>query len=138
MRCLSAFVMVALLLFSGPAMAAPPYLLGFWYGTGQPNDKTNMWLEQFLPDGEFRGQYRSCVGGKPQDVTQTGRWSLAGDRETIDIVTVNGQYQPRSDPYQLIAVEGQIWKYRYLPLGYVFTARRVDEKFELPSCDAIS
>ena len=138
MRHLTAFAAAAWLLFAGPAMAATPYLLGFWFGTGQPNYKTNMWLEQFLPDGEFRGQYRSCVGGKPQDMTQTGRWSLDGDRERIDILTANGQYQPRSDPYQLVSVDEKTWKYRYLPLGYVFTARRVDDKFELPSCEAIS
>ena len=138
MRPLLILATAASILFGGPALAATPYLLGFWFGTGQPNDKTNMWLEQFLPDGEFRGQYRSCVGGKPQDMIQTGRWSLDGDKERIDILTVNGHYQPRSDPHQLVSVDEKTWKYRYLPLGYVFTARRVDEKFELPSCEAIS
>ena len=126
------------ILFACPAMAASPYLLGFWYGTGQPDDKTNMWLEQFLPNGEFRGAYRSCVKGKPLDMRQTGHWSLDGDRETIEILTVNGESHPRTDLYQLVSLEGPIWKYRSLPLGYVFTARRVDDNFELPSCEAVS
>ena len=126
------------LLTAGPGTAAPPYLLGYWFGTGQPDDKNNMWLEQFLPNGEFRGQYRDCIKGKALDVYLVGQWSLSGDKETIEIATVNGVVQPRTDLYQLVSIDGRIWKYRYLLRDYVYTARRVDENFRMPDCEAIS
>jgi len=138
MARISALAAAIWLMTAGPGSAAAPYLLGFWYGTGQPDDKDNMWLEQFLPNGDFRGHYRDCIKGKPADIYLTGQWSLSGDRETIEIATVNGVSQPRTDPYQLVSNDGRIWKYRYLPRDYIFTARRVDEKFQMPDCEAIS
>ena len=65
-------------LFACPAMAASPYLLGFWYGTGQPDDKTNMWLEQFLPliNGALEGVQRHLQAGQ-QAVSDEVRVAVA-------------------------------------------------------------
>ena len=120
-----------------PASAAP-YVVGDWYGQGQPNDKSNMWLDHLRPDGAFNGQYRTCLKGKASDTVQSGTWSLTGDSLTISILTVDGFFQPRNDVYQTMTHDGRHWVYNYLRMGYVFKADRVDGKFELPSCETVS
>lgn len=135
---LAALAAAVWLLLGGSAIAAPPNVVGFWYGTGQPDDKNQMWLEQFSADGGFRGVYRACIKGKAQDQILTGHWSLAGDHERIDIQTEDGTPFFRSDLYRLESFNGRIWKYRYLDLNYLYTAIRVDAKFQMPSCETVS
>lgn len=124
-------------LLATPAFAAA-YPVGTWFGEGEPYDKHQMWLEWFTADGNFHGLYRSCDRGKARDTTQAGRWSIQGDQETIQILTVNGMAASRTDPYKLVSYDGKKWVYRFLGNGFVFTAKRVDEKFEMPSCESIS
>jgi hypothetical protein len=125
-------------LLCGPPAAAAPFVIGTWYGTGQPHDKSEMWLDHLLPNGAFNGQYRSCVKGKAYDAAQSGNWSLAGDTLTIQIVTVNGLFNPRVDIYKNLFHDGKKWTYRFLGNGYVFNAERVEDSFKLFSCEAIS
>ena len=120
-----------------PAMAAP-FVVGSWYGQGQPNDKSNMWLDHLLADGSFNGQYRTCVKGKASDTFQAGTWSLTGDTLTISILTVDGFFQPRNDVYQNLSHDARRWAYKYLKLGYVSKAERVDDKLQLSSCETVS
>src|SRR5579864_7221134 len=87
-----------LLLLATPAFAAA-YPVGTWFGEGEPTDSHVMWLEWFSPNGDFRGLYRTCNKGHALDSTQSGRWSINGDQETIDILTIDGVAASRTDPY---------------------------------------
>lgn len=121
-----------------PPASAAPFLVGSWFGTGQPNDKSEMWLAHMLPNGDFRAEFRSCVKGQAYDLTQTGSWSLNGYVETISLLTVNGQFYPRTDTYKILFQNGKKQTYRYLKTGYVYNSSRVDDKFEMPNCESIS
>jgi hypothetical protein len=135
----AAFALGLLLLpgLGGPVLA-DSYPVGIWFGEGEPEDSHEMWLEWFTADGGFRGLYRLCDKGKGRDMVQAGRWSIDGDDETIQIATVDGLPAPRIDLYKRMSYDGKKWVYRYLGNGYVFTARRVDDKFQMPSCESIS
>ena len=85
--------------FARRARLCRAYLVGTWFGEGEPYDKHQMWLEWFTADGNFRGLYRTCDKGQAHDTTQSGRWSIQGDQESIEILTVDGQAAPRTDPY---------------------------------------
>ena len=124
-------------IFASPASAAP-FLVGTWFGTGQPDDKGEMWVAHMLPNGEFRAEFRSCVKGKALDMTQTGQWALAGDIETISIITADGLLYLRTDTYKILFQDGKKQTYRYMKTGYVYNSRRVDDKFQMPSCEAVS
>lgn len=117
---------------------AVPFLLGSWFGTGQPNDKAAMWIAHMNPNGVFAAHFRSCVKGQEFDEVETGRWRLEGDTETINIMTTNGKPFLREDVYKILSHDNQKQVYRYLRDGFVFTSRRVNDKFEMPSCEAIS
>jgi len=122
------------------AQAAPaaPFPVGTWFGQGQPHDRSEMWLAQMRANGEFRVHFRTCRKGKPLDQFETGRWSLTGDLEAIDIATVNGAPQPRHDEYRILKRGGQSQTYRYLRTGFVFTSTRVVDGYEMPRCDLVS
>ena len=119
------------------SLLAAPFLVGSWFGIGQPDDRAAMWIAHKGADGGFAAQFRSCVKGKPLDEFETGHWRLEGDTETINIQTVNGM-AAQDDAYKILSHDGQRQVYRYLRDGFVFTSHRVDEKFEMPSCEAIS
>jgi hypothetical protein len=97
-----------------------------------------MWIAHMNANGVFAAQFRSCVKGKEFNEVETGRWRLEGDTETINIQTVNGQPWTREDVYKILSHDNQKQVYRYQRDGFVFTSRRVDNKFEMPSCEAIS
>ena len=135
--CASLLLLVCLML-PRSANAAVPYVVGTWYGQGQPDDRDEMWLEHLLPNGGFDGLYRTCIKGKAQDLFQTGSWSLAGDMITIRIATIDGAPNPRTDLYRTLSRTGKKWTYRYLRLGFVYNAERVADNFQLYTCDAVS
>jgi hypothetical protein len=124
-------------LLATPAAAAP-FPVGSWYGTGQPHDKSEMWLDHMLPNGEFRAQFRKCVKGKALDQFETGWWRMKDDTFTIQVFTVNGLMYPREDTYKLLFHDKTRQRYRYLKTGYVFSSTLVGDKFELPACDMMS
>jgi hypothetical protein len=136
-RCAGLLILVFLIPLTS-AHAAAPYVVGTWYGQGQPDDRDQMWLEHLLPNGGFDGLYRSCIKGKAQDLFQTGSWSLAGDVITIHIATVDGAPAPRTDLYRTLSRRGKTWTYRYLRLGFVYNAQRAADNFKLYSCEAVS
>jgi hypothetical protein len=129
---------VCLFLIPVLPVQAAPYVVGTWYGQGQPDDRHEMWLEHMLPNGGYDGLYRSCADGKATDVFQTGSWSLDKDIITIRVATVNGAFEPRTDLYQTLSEGKSVWTYRYIRLNYVYNARRVSDNFQLSSCDTIS
>jgi hypothetical protein len=131
-------VLAALLLMALPANAAPPWLAGTWFGTGQPGDRSEMFLDTMGANGQFHAHHRWCRKGKPVDQFQVGTWSLKGDLLTINVATVNGKPSPQSDPYRILSHDAQSQKYVYLPINFAYTSSRVAAGFDMPSCELTS
>jgi hypothetical protein len=117
---------------------AEPSLAGIWFGQGQPDGKESMYLDHFLPGGQIHSQFRDCVKGKPVDSSEDGSWSVAGDMLTIRVAQHDGIPAPRTDTYRLTSVTARAFKDVYLPLNFPYDERRVDDKFEMPSCQLTS
>ena len=118
--------------------AAASFLVGTWYGTGQPNDKSEMWVARMGAHGEFHAEFRTCVKGHSRDQTNAGHWTIAGDVVTVTIETVNDKPSPRTDEYKVTSHDAKSQTYTYLPTGFVYHSRRVPDSFQLPSCESIS
>ena len=138
-------VLLVLLLVAGPVAAAPndgkpnSWMTGLWFGSGQPNDKSEMWLAQAFADGRFHVLFRACRQGKAFDKTNDGVWKLEGATETISIDTVDGdKVMPRSDTYTMLSHTSSKQVYRYEGTGFVYTSRKVEAKFAMPACDLTS
>lgn len=128
---------MSFLLLSGPAFAAPS-MAGTWFGTGQPDDRGAMYLDRMLPDGTFRVHHRTCIKGKAFDQLATGRWSQSGNNFTINIQTVNGEPNPRTDVYRIVSLDEKNQRYVYLRTNFAYNASRVADNFQMPPCDLIS
>jgi len=125
-------------LLASPAEAAS-YMVGTWFGHGQPQDKASMYIDRMRPDGTWRGEYRTCRKGKAlQDQVQIGRWALAGDILTLGIETVDGLFAPRTDTYKMLAHTATSQKYVSQAYKFVYTPQRVDDHFQMPSCELTS
>lgn len=128
-----------LLLSAVQAQAAPSYMVGTWFGQGQPDDKSAMYIDRMRPDGTWRGEYRVCVKGKPpKDDIQEGRWKLNGDILTLGVETVGGQFWPRTDTYKILEHSPKAQKYLSLGYKFTYTPQRVADDFKMPSCDLTS
>jgi hypothetical protein len=129
---------LAVLLLVSPANAAS-FMVGTWFGHGQPGDKGAMYIDRMHPDGSWRGEYRTCLKGKPSDEqVQEGHWSLAGDIITLQVETVNGQFAPRTDYYKMLAHDARSQKYISDSWNFTYTPQRVADNFQMPSCELIS
>jgi hypothetical protein len=122
------------------ALAQPNWMLGNWYGYGQPQDKSSMWLERVAPGGKLHIQHRTCVQGKAVDELQEGSWSLKGDILTVRIERIDGQALSgvRDDIYRIQSHTATRQTYRLERTGFVYNSRKVDGKFQLPPCDLSS
>jgi hypothetical protein len=125
--CLIAF------LAASPAHAES-YMAGTWFGQGQPDDKSSMYIDRMRTDGTWRGEYRTCFKNKAVDQVQIGHWSLAGDILTLTVESVNGVAAPRTDSYKMLSHDAQ--RQRYVSLGWKFTytPQRMADDFQMPSC----
>ena len=130
--------LMALLLLTAPAFAAPSYMVGTWFGTGQPHDRSSMYIDRMRPDGSWRGEYRTCVKGKPEDLVQDGSWSLNGDMLILKVRTVNDFPMPRTDTYRMLQHSPAAQKYVEVPMNFAYTPRRVTDDFKMPPCDLVS
>src|ERR1043166_1276806 len=83
--------------------AAQGWMVGVWFGHGQPQDKAAMYIDRMRPDGSWRGEYRTCMKGQAVDQVQTGHWSMEGDVLTLKVDTVDGIAAPRTDTYKMLA-----------------------------------
>lgn len=126
------------LLAAGPARAAPSYMVGTWFGRGQPDDALSMYIDRMQADGHWRGEYRTCLKGRAVDQVQTGRWELHGDRLLLHIQTVDGKSVARTDTYRMLAHDAQAQRYVFLPSDFVYAPHRVDDGFVMPPCNLIS
>jgi hypothetical protein len=130
---------LALLAALSSAQAATYPMAGVWFGTGQPNDRSEMYIDHFNADGSFHNQHRECRQGKiASEIKETGHWSVKGDILSIDIATVNGSAEPRTDHYRLISVDGKTQKYVVLPSNFPYNAHRMAADFSMPPCDLTS
>lgn len=134
MRWMSA---VLFLLLASPA-AAQGWMVGTWFGHGQPEDKAAMYIDRMRPDGSWRGEYRTCVKGKGLDQVQTGHWSLDGDTLVLKIEMVDGVRAPRTDNYKMLAHSPSSQKYVSLGWNFPYTPQRVADDFQMPSCELVS
>jgi hypothetical protein len=121
-----------------PAQAAPSYMVGTWFGHGQPQDKTAMYIDRMRVDGTWRGEYRTCLKGKALDQVQAGRWSLTGDILTLQVERVDGQAAPRTDTYKMLFHDAHSQKYISLGWNFPYTPQRVADDFQMPSCELTS
>jgi hypothetical protein len=127
------------LLFATPAQAADSWLVGRWFGSGQPDDRSQMWLETGTADGKFHVLHRACRQGQAFDSTQDGTWSMKGDMLTVRIEKIDGAATPvRTDVYRILKHDARTQSYRYEATGFVYNSRKVDGKFQMPPCDLAS
>jgi hypothetical protein len=132
-------VLLLLLLSAASALAAehPSYLTGYWFGQGQPFDKSAMWLAHAGANGDFAVQFRACRKGKASDLFQKGKWWFQDGIETVQITLSNGQVMFDETPYKILSHDGKSQTYS-MPSGFVFRSKRVDAKFTMPPCDLVS
>lgn len=126
-----------ILALAAPAGAAS-YMVGTWFGHGQPEDNQSMYIDRMRPDGSWRGEYRTCIKGTPLDQVQEGHWSLQGDMLSLRVDTVNGMRAPRTDFYRMLAHTATSQKYMSLSYNYPYTPQREPDDFKMPSCELIS
>jgi hypothetical protein len=132
------FVCLIALLAASPASAAS-YMVGTWFGRGQPGDKQAMYIDRMRADGSWRGEYRTCIKGKkPLDQVQLGRWSLSGDLLSLSVETVNGVAEPRLDTYKMLGHDAHSQKYISMDKNFPYTPQRVPDNYQMPSCQLIS
>jgi hypothetical protein len=133
------FATQALILLSAvPAGAAPSYMVGTWFGHGQPQSQEAMYIDRMRADGSWQGEYRTCAKGKADDQIQMGRWSLAGDVLSLKVDTVNGVPMPRTDTYKMLAHSANSQKYLSMAWNFPYTPGRVADDFQMPSCELVS
>lgn len=126
-----------LMLLATPAYAASD-ISGTWFGTGQPDDRSSMYIDRLQANGNWRGEYRTCIKGKSEDTIQTGHWSLSGDMLSLSVETVNGMIASRTDMYRMLSHDAKTQKYLSLPSNFSYTPRRMPDNFKMPGCDLVS
>lgn len=134
---LASLILMPILALATPASAAS-YMVGTWFGYGQPEDKNAMYIDRMRADGSWRGEYRTCVKGKAlPDQVQEGHWTLKGDMLSLRVDTVDGARAPRTDRYKMLAHTATTQKYLSLGWNYPYTPQREPDNFEMPSCQLI-
>ncbi len=128
----------ALCILSAMPAAAQGWVIGTWFGHGQPQDKAAMYIDRMRPGGSWRGEYRTCTKGKAVDQVQTGRWSVAGDVLTLKVDTVDGIAAPRTDTYKMLAHSPASQDYLSMGWNFHYTPQRVADDFQMPSCELVS
>jgi hypothetical protein len=135
---------VVLLLLALPALCvsvsaqAQSWMVGTWFGHGQPQDKAAMYIDRMRPDGSWQGEYRTCHKGQAVDQTQTGRWAMNGDILVLRVELVDGVRAPRTDSYKMQAHTPTSQSYLSLGWNFPYTPQRVADDFKMPSCELIS
>ena len=113
---------------------AESYMTGTWFGQGQPDDKSSMYIDRMRADGTWRGEYRTCFKNKAVDQVETGHWSLAGDILTLKVESVNGVPGPHTDGYKILSHDAQRQKYISQGWRFTYTPQRMPDDFQMPSC----
>ena len=128
----------ALFLLAATPAAAQSWMVGTWFGHGQPRDKSAMYIDRMRSDGTWRGEYRTCLKGKPEDQTQTGRWAVKDDTLILSVEMVDGVRSPRTDNYKMLSHSPTAQKYVSMGWNFTYTPQRVADDFKMPSCELVS
>jgi len=128
-----------LLLLATSAFAAerPSYLVGHWFGQGEPNDRSEMWLGSAGANGDFAVQFRTCRKGKASDLFQNGTWWFQDGVEYVQITLSGGRIVFDETPYKILFHDGKHQTYS-MPSGFVFHSSRVEANFRMPPCELVS
>jgi hypothetical protein len=128
-----------LLLLATPAIAVehPSTLIGHWFGQGEPNDRSEMWLGSASADGDFAVQFRTCRKGKASDLFQKGIWWFQDGVEYVQITLSGRRIVFDETPYKMLSHDGKHQTYS-MPSGFVFHSSRVDANFQMPPCELVS
>jgi hypothetical protein len=126
-----------ILALASPA-SAQSFMVGTWYGHGQPESKESMYIDRMRADGSWRGEYRTCLSGKARDSVQEGRWTLAGDTLTLRVEKVNGAAAPRVDIYKMLSHSADTQRYVSLGWNFPYAPQRMTDDFQMPGCDLVS
>ena len=125
-------------LLASPAYAQS-FMVGTWFGQGQPHAKESMYIDRMRADGSWRGEYRTCRKGKTSsDQVQEGRWLLSGDNLILKVEVVDGHHEPRTDNYKMLAHTATTQKYVSLGWNFPYTPKKVVDDFQMPSCELTS
>ena len=128
-------VVAALMVLAGAAAAEPAhFLVGNWYGEAQPEDPNVFWLAHFHADGRFDAVFRTCRGNDAADESDTGTWSYRPGGFEVNSTAVNGIPTSQVERYTTVSYDGRKHSYRHERTGFVFSAVRVSDGFELPLC----
>lgn len=133
-----AIAILAPLALGQGALAAASSIAGTWYGEGQPGDPDYVWVAHFSAGGNYEAHFRVCHGGVTQEDVNKGVWTYSGRINDVLTLEADGHAMYRDDRYDTISIDASKFVYRHEATGFVFTARRVDDKFKLPSCAAVS
>jgi hypothetical protein len=126
-----------LVLIASPA-GAQSYMVGTWFGQGQPDSKESMYIDRMRADGNWRGEYRTCIKGKSSDQVQEGSWVLTGDILLLKVEMVDGRRAPRTDSYKMIAHTATTQKYISQGRNFPYTPKKMADDFQMPSCELTS
>ena len=132
------WLLVSLIVTLATPASAASYMVGTWFGHGQPQDKEGMYIDRMRADGSWRGEYRTCIKGKALDEIQEGHWTLQGDMLSLRVDTVNGMRETRTDLYRMLGHTATSQKYLSLGYNYPYTPTREPDDFKMPSCQLIS
>lgn len=132
-------IVLLVLLATQTAAAAehPPYLIGHWFGQGEPDDRSEMWLGNAGANGDFAVQFRTCRKGKASDLFQKGTWWFQDGIEYVQITLSGGRVVFDETPYKMLFHDGKHQTYS-MPSGFVFKSSRVDTNFRMPPCELVS
>ena len=128
-----------LLMSASPVWAAdhPADLVGTWFGQGEPDDRSEMWLAHVGADGAFAVQFRTCRKGKAGDLFQKGTWWFQDGTEYVQITLSDDRIVLRETPYKILSRDGRHQTYSE-PSGFIFRSSRVDAGFVMPPCELVS
>ncbi len=113
-------------------------MAGNWFGTGQPDDRSAMYLDHMTADGRIHSDFRTCHKGKAVDETEDGNWAVADGILTITVLTHDGVFMPRIDTYKIVSFDGQLLREIYQRLNFAYQSKKVDAGFKMPPCDLTS
>ena len=113
---------------------ASSFVVGTWYGEEQPKDPNVFWLARFFSDGRFHALFRTCHGKETFDEDDSGTWTFRDNVLEVTSKLVNGHTILQTERYHTLSYDGRKHVYRHERTGFVFTAIRVHDDYELPAC----
>lgn len=138
MSHLRKYLAASLFVLIASPVCAQSTMVGTWFGQGQPNSKESMYIDRMRADGNWRGEYRTCIKGKSSDQVQEGSWVLKGDTLILKVEMVDGHREARTDSYKMISHTATTQKYVSLGWNFPYTPKKMADDFQMPSCELTS